>query len=68
MIADLPGTLPPPPPPVANEDEQVAPDRQEKRRWSRRHAEDDFGDFTYLHDPEETDPGMPGSHGRRAAR
>jgi len=67
MIADLPGSLPPPPP-AANEEEPVAPGRQEKRRWSRRHAEDDFGDFTYLHDPEETDPGMPGSHGRRAAR
>jgi hypothetical protein len=67
MTADLPGSLPPPPP-AANEDEQVAPERQEKRRWSRRHAEDDFGDFTYLQDPEETDPGMPGSHGRRAAR
>ena len=67
MTADLPGSLPPPPP-AANEDEQVAPERQEKRRWSRRRAEDDFGDFSYLQDPEETDPGMPGSHGRRAAR
>jgi hypothetical protein len=68
MTAELPGGLQPPPPAAGNGDEQVAQERQEKRRRSRRHAEDDFGDFTYLHDPDETDPGMPGSHGRRAAR
>jgi uncharacterized membrane protein len=46
--------------------ESPAPENQGKRRWSRRHSDDDFGDFTYLHDPEETDPGLPGSQGRRA--
>jgi uncharacterized membrane protein len=46
--------------------EPAAPEGQGKRRWSRRHADDDFGDFTYLHDPDETDPGLPGSQGRRA--
>jgi YibE/F-like protein len=46
--------------------EPGAPEGQGKRRWSRRNADDDFGDFTYLHDPDETDPGLPGSQGRRA--
>src|SRR5215212_2655601 len=46
--------------------EPAVPEDQGKRRWSRRHADDDFGDFTYLHDPDETDPGLPGSQGRRA--
>ena len=37
------------------------------RRWSRPHDDDDFGDFTYLHDPDETEPRTPpGSRGRRA--
>jgi len=31
-----------------------------------RHAEDDFGDFTYLHDPTESESGTPESRGRRA--
>jgi uncharacterized membrane protein len=68
MTAEVPGSLQPPPPVATNGDEHLAPERQEKRRWSRRQAEDDFGDFTYLHEPDETDPGMPGSQGRRAAR
>jgi uncharacterized membrane protein len=55
-----------PRPAVSNAAEPVAPESQGKRRWSRRHADDDFGDFTYLHEPDETDPGLPGSHGRRA--
>ena len=55
-----------PQPAVSNAGEPAAPESQSKRRWSRRHAEDDFGDFTYLHDPDETDPGLPESHGRRA--
>jgi uncharacterized membrane protein len=46
--------------------EPAVPESQGKRRWSRRHGDDDFGDFTYLHEPQETDPGLPGSHGRRA--
>src|SRR5512133_716237 len=45
--------------------EPPVPERQGKRRWSRRH-DDDFGDFTYLHDPEETEPGISGSRGRHA--
>jgi uncharacterized membrane protein len=68
MTAEVPGSLQPPPPAAGNGDEHLAPERQEKRRWSRRQAEDDFGDFTYLHDPDEADPEMPGSQGRRAAR
>ena len=43
-----------------------AAESQGKSRRSRRHADDDFGDFTYLHDPGETEPGIPGSRGRRA--
>jgi YibE/F-like protein len=69
MAANLPLTGQPPQPVASNGDESAASQTQGKRRWSQRHTEDDdFGDFTYLHDPEETDPGMPGSHGRRAAR
>jgi uncharacterized membrane protein len=55
-----------PQPAVAPEPEPVAPETQGKRRWSRRRADDDFGDFTYLHDPEDTDPGRPTSPGRHA--
>ncbi len=45
--------------------EPVAPVR---RRRSRRHDDDDFGDFTYLHEPDDTDPGPPtgGGGGRRS--
>jgi uncharacterized membrane protein len=68
MTADLPRTGQQPQPVASNEGESAASQSQGKRRWSRRQAEDDFGDFTYLHDPEETDPGMRGSQGRRAAR
>jgi hypothetical protein len=53
-------------PAASSGSEPAAPESQGKRRWSRRHTDDDFGDFTYLHDPDETDPGLPGSHGRRA--
>jgi uncharacterized membrane protein len=45
--------------------EKTVPEGQGKRRRSRRH-DDDFGDFTYLHDPDETDTSAPQSHGRRA--
>jgi uncharacterized membrane protein len=55
-----------PQPAVSNANEPFAPESQGKRRWSRRHADDDFGDFTYLHEPDETDPGLPESRGRRA--
>jgi uncharacterized membrane protein len=37
-----------------------------KRRRLRRHAEDDFGDFTYLHDPDQAESPAPESRGRRA--
>jgi uncharacterized membrane protein len=53
-------------PAAANGGEPAAVESQGKRRWSRRHDDDDFGDFTYLHDPDETEPEIPGSHGRRA--
>jgi hypothetical protein len=56
-------------PAASNEDEPAASESQAKRRRHRR-DDDDFGDFTYLHDPEETDPpsgmGIPRSRGRRA--
>jgi hypothetical protein len=55
-----------PQPAASNAAESVAPESQGKRRWSRRHADDDFGDFTYLHEPDDTDPGLPESRGRRA--
>jgi uncharacterized membrane protein len=55
-----------PQPAASNATEPVAPESQGKRRWSRRHADDDFGDFTYLHEPDDTDPGLPESRGRRA--
>jgi hypothetical protein len=46
--------------------EPTAPESQVKRRRSRR-QDDDFGDFTYLHDPAETEPDtQSGSTGRRA--
>jgi hypothetical protein len=32
----------------------------------RRHDDDDFGDFTYLHEPIESEPKPPESRGRRA--
>gem|GEM_PF-57345 len=54
-----------PEPAVASMPESTTPESQGKRRWSRRRVEDDFGDFTYLHDPEEADSERPGSHGRR---
>jgi hypothetical protein len=60
-----PATRQPQPAP-SNAAEPVAPEGQGKRRWSRRHADDDFGDFTYLHEPDDTDPGLPESRGRRA--
>ena len=41
-----------------------APAEQTRRRRSRRRDDDDdFGDFTYLRDPGDTDPGPGG--GRR---
>jgi uncharacterized membrane protein len=53
--------------PTSNGGEQVSPDTQIKqRRRLRRHADDDFGDFTYLHDPVESEPKAPESRGRRA--
>jgi uncharacterized membrane protein len=51
-------------PAVTNGGSATAPESQGKRRKSRRN-DDDFGDFTYLHDPDENDAGTPQSHGRR---
>jgi uncharacterized membrane protein len=66
VTSELPQVSRQPQPAAANGGEPAAAESQGKRRWSRRHADDDFGDFTYLHDPDETEPGVPGSHGRRA--
>jgi hypothetical protein len=62
---ELPQVSRQPQPAAANGGEPAAAESQGKRRWSRRHADDDFGDFTYLHDPNETEPDIPGSRGRR---
>jgi uncharacterized membrane protein len=57
----------PPQPAVSTAAKPLAPpENQSKGRRSRRHDDDDFGDFTYLRDPDDSDPGLPGSHGRRA--
>ncbi|HEY6684422.1 MAG TPA: YibE/F family protein, partial [Propionibacteriaceae bacterium] len=61
----LPPVSLPSPPAASNGAEQVS-DTQVKRRRLRRHADDDFGDFTYLHDPVENEPKAPESRGRRA--
>ena len=56
-----------PQPAPSNGGEPAVPGSQAKRRRSRRHAEDDdFGDFSYLHEPSESEPQTPGSRGRRA--
>jgi hypothetical protein len=56
-------------PAASNGGEPAASESQSKHRRYRR-DDDDFGDFTYLHDSEETDPrmnpGTPASRGRRA--
>ena len=63
----LPRTAgPPPQPAVSNGGEPAASEGQAKRRRSRRQADDDFGDFSYLHDPGDSEPQAPGSRGRRA--
>jgi uncharacterized membrane protein len=62
----LPRTAEPPQPAVSNGGEPPAPAGQAKRRRSRRQADDDFGDFSYLHDPGDSEPQAPGSRGRRA--
>jgi uncharacterized membrane protein len=57
-----------PQPAHSNPAEPAARETTGKHRWSRRHAEDDdFGDFTYLHEPVDAEPeAPPGSRGRRA--
>jgi uncharacterized membrane protein len=63
----LPPATVPPQPAESNGGEPAAAGSQAKRRRSRRHAEDDdFGDFSYLHEPGESEPQTPGSPGRRA--
>jgi uncharacterized membrane protein len=66
VTAELPRANHRPEPAETPSPEPVASETQGKRRWSRRRTDDDFGDFTYLHDPEDTDPGRPGSAGRHA--
>ena len=55
-----------PQPAVSNGGEPPAAKGEAKRRRSRRQADDDFGDFGYLHDPGDSEPQTPGSRGRRA--
>ena len=62
----LPPVSRPATPATSNRAEPVSPDTHVRRRRLRRHAEDDFGDFTYLHDPAENEPGTSESRGRRA--
>ncbi len=54
------------PPDTSNGADLASPDTQVRRRRLRRQADDDFGDFTYLHDPVESEPKAPESRGRRA--
>jgi uncharacterized membrane protein len=54
------------PQPTASNGGEPAPPESQVRRRSRRQVDDDFGDFTYLHDPSESEPETPGSRGRRA--
>jgi uncharacterized membrane protein len=46
--------------------ESAPAETQVRRRRLRRHDDDDFGDFTYLHEPIEDEPEAPRSRGRRA--
>jgi uncharacterized membrane protein len=55
-----------PQPAVSNGGEQALSESQVKRRRLGRRADDDFGDFTYLHEPIESEPKPPESRGRRA--
>jgi uncharacterized membrane protein len=59
-----PPATPAPSPAPSRSAKSPTPAEQSRRRRSRRHDEDDdFGDFTYLRDPGDTDPGPGG--GRR---
>jgi uncharacterized membrane protein len=62
----LPRASQPPQPAASNGGEPAPPESQVKRRRLGRRADDDFGDFTYLHEPSESEPGAPESRGRRA--
>jgi hypothetical protein len=62
----LPRVSQPSPPDTSNGADLASPDTQVRRRRLRRQADDDFGDFTYLHDPVESEPKAPESRGRRA--
>jgi uncharacterized membrane protein len=62
----LPRVSVPPQPAPSNGGAPAESESQVKRRRSRRHADDDFGDFSYLHEPSDSEPQTPGSRGRRA--
>jgi uncharacterized membrane protein len=66
VAVELSGASRRPRPAVSHGAEPVAGESQSKRRWSRRHDDDDFGDFTYLHEPEDTDSEQPRSPDRHA--
>jgi uncharacterized membrane protein len=62
----LPRTSRPPRPATSHEGEPAPSETRVKHRRLRRHADDDFGDFTYLHEPIDSEPEAPKSRGRRA--
>jgi uncharacterized membrane protein len=62
----LPRTSRSPQPAASNGGEPALSESQVKRRRLGRRADDDFGDFTYLHEPIESEPKPPESRGRRA--
>jgi uncharacterized membrane protein len=62
----LPRTSLPPQSATTNGGQPAPTETQVKRHRLRRHADDDFGDFTYLHEPVESEPETPKSRGRRA--
>jgi uncharacterized membrane protein len=62
----LPRTSRPPRHAPSHGGEPAPSETQVKRRRLRRDADDDFGDFTYLHEPIESEPEAPNSRRRRA--
>jgi uncharacterized membrane protein len=64
--AKLPRADRPPQPAASNGAEPGPAETQVKRRRLRRHTDDDFGDFTYLHDPDEAESSVPDSPARES--